>query len=158
VTDLSATTPREDVRAAFVTILTDANLGVSIYKELPFEGADQRSIVLTMVSGTSRSPGVGMYGGPAANPTGRAVMNLYHLQVDINYDDKAGCSQLADQVEQAIWEAHEELRDTYDIHGLQKVLDIDTLPLGASLRMPVLTREARVIMDWTFWTHRQLAT
>ena len=99
-----------------------------------------------------------MYGGPIGNPTGRAVMDLYRLQVDVNYDDKEGCSKLADQVEQTIWNAHDELRDTYDIHGLQKVMDIDTLPLGASLRIPVLTREARVIQDWTFWTHRQLAT
>lgn len=153
-----STTPREDVRAAFVTVLTDADLGVTIYKELPFDGTDTRSVVLTMISGTSRSPGVGMRGGPASAPAGRAVMNLYRLQVDINFDDKEGCSQLADQVEQAIWDAHDELRDTYDIHGLQKVLDVDALPLGASLRVPVLTREARVIMDWIFWTHRQLAT
>lgn len=85
-------------------------------------------------------------------------MNLYRLQVDVNFDDKAGCSKLADQVEQAIWNAHDALRDTYDIHSLQKVMDIDTLPLGASVRVPVLTREARVIQDWTFWTHRKLAT
>lgn len=153
-----STAPREDVRAAFVTVLTAANLGVSIYKELPFDGADTRSVVLSMVSGTSRSPGAGMCGGPTTKPGGRAVMNLYRLQVDVNFDDKAGCSELADQVEQAIWDAHDELRDTYDIHGLQKVLDVDTLPLGASVRLPVLTREARVIMDFTFWTHRQLAT
>lgn len=124
---------------------------------MPFEGADVRSVVLSMVSGTSRSPGVGMYG-TRKNATGRAVMNVYRLQVDCNYDDRQGCSQLADAVEQAIWAAHDTLRDTYDIHGLQKVLDVDALPLGASLRMPVLIREARVIMDFTFWTHRQLAT
>lgn len=99
-----------------------------------------------------------MYGGPAKAPGVRAVMNLYRLQVDVNYDDKAGCSELADKVEQAIWNAHDTLRDTYDIHGLQKMLDVDALPLGGSLRVPVLTREARVVMDWTFWTHRQLAT
>ena len=97
-----------------------------------------------------------MYGGPTTAPSGRAVMNMYHLQIDINYDDKAGCSELADQVEQAIWEAHDNLRDNHDIHGLQKILDVDTLPLGASVRMPVLTREARVIQDFMFWTHRQL--
>jgi hypothetical protein len=155
---LSTPTPRQDVRAAFAAVLTAANLGVTIYKELPFEGADIRSIVLTIVAGTSRTTGVSMYGGPASAPGGRAVMNLYRLQVDVNFDDKAGCSKLADQVEQAIWNAHDALRDTYDIHSLQKVMDIDTLPLGASVRVPVLTREARVIQDWTFWTHRKLAT
>ena len=149
-------TPREDVRAAFVAVLAAANLGVTIYKELPFDGADTRSVYLTIVSGTSKSPGAGMYGGPATAPRGHAVMNMYHLQIDINYDDKAGCGQLADQVEQAIWEAHDDLRDNHDIHGLQKILDVDSLPLGASVRMPVLTREARVIMDFTFWTHRKL--
>lgn len=147
-------TPREDVRAAFVTVLTDANLGVTIYKELPFEGADTRSIVLTMVSGTSRSPGVGL----RKDSTKRGVMEQYHLQVDCNFDDKEGCSQLADAVEQALMNAIDTLRSTYDIHGLRKMLDVDALPLGASVRLPVLTREARVIMDFMFWTHRQLAT
>ena len=99
-----------------------------------------------------------MQGGPTSAPGGRAVMDFYRLQVDVNFDDKAGCSKLADQVEQAIWNAHDTLRDTYDIHSLQKVMDIDTTALGESLRVPVLTREARVIQDWTFWTHRQLAT
>ncbi len=96
--------------------------------------------------------------GTRKDATGRAVMDLYRLQVDCNYDDKEGCSQLADAVEQTLWNAHDTLRDTYDIHGLQKLLDVDALPLGASLRIPVLTREARVIQDYTFWTHRQLAT
>jgi hypothetical protein len=152
-----STTPREDVRVAFKTILDAASLGVTVYKELPFEGADQRSVVLSMVSGTSRSPGVGMYG-TKAGATGRAVREEYRLQVDVNYDDKAQCHVLADAVEQAIWNAHDTLRDTYDIHGLQKMLDVDALPYGASLRMPVLTREARVIMDWMFWTHRKVAS
>jgi len=165
-----STTPRESVRAAFKAVLDAATIRVisggtgtlttlapTIYDRLPFEGADVRSVVLGIVSGTSRSPGVGMQG-TRKDATGRAVMDLYRLQVDCNYDDKEGCSQLADAVEQTLWNAHDTLRDTYDIHGLQKLLDVDALPLGASLRIPVLTREARVIQDYTFWTHRQLAT
>lgn len=152
-----SSTPREDVRAAFKTILDNANLGVTVYSRLPFEGADVRSVVLSIVSGTNRSPGVGMQG-TRKGGSGRAVMNQYHLQVDVNYDDKEECSKLADAVEQAIWDAHDELRDTYDIHGLRKMLDVDTLPLGATLNTPVLTREARVILDFMFWTHRSLSS
>lgn len=85
-------------------------------------------------------------------------MQQYRLQVDCNYDDREGCAQLADTVEQVLMNAVDTLRTTYDIHKLRKALDVDALPLGASLRIPVLTREARVIMDFTFWTHRELAT
>lgn len=164
-------TPRESIRLAFKAVLDAevvsgatgalATLAPTIYDRLPFEGADTRSVYLSIVSGTSKSPGVGMRGAAPSGGTGmmgRAVMDTYRLQVDCNYDDKEACAQLADAVEQAIWEAHDDLRDNHDIHGLQKVLDVDTLPLGASLRMPVLTREARVILDFTFWTHRQLDT
>jgi hypothetical protein len=144
-----------------VAVLTAANLGVTIYARLPFEGGDARSVFLSIVSGTSKSPGVGMYGAAPSGGTGvmgRAVMDTYRLQVDCNFDDREGCAELADAVEQAIWEAHDDLRDNHDIHGLQKILDVDALALGQSVRMPVLTREARVIQDYTFWTHRQLAS
>jgi hypothetical protein len=98
-----------------------------------------------------------MYG-TKTGATGRAIMNQYRLQVDCNYDDREGCAELADAVEQAIWAAHDDLRDNHDIHNIQKVIDIDTLPLGASIHVPVLTREARIIQEYTFWTHRQLAS
>jgi len=145
-------TPRESVRAAFVAILTAANLGVTIYDGLPFDGADTRSVVIRTVSGTSKSPGVGL----RKSTTKRGFMAYYRLQLDINYDDRAGVTTLADQVEQAIMDAIDTLRTTYDIHGLRKMLDVDALPIGASVRIPILTREARVIMDFTFWTHREL--
>jgi hypothetical protein len=132
-------------------------MGVTVYDGLPFEGADVRSVVLKTVSGTSTSPGVGMYG-TKKDATGKAVMDKYRLQIDCNYDDRQGCTQLADLVEQEIWKAHDTLRDTYDIHGLQKMLDVDSLALGQSLRLPVLTREARIILDFMYWTHRTLAT
>jgi hypothetical protein len=142
------------VRAAFVAILTAANLGVTIYDRLPFEGADQNSVYLTIISGTTKSPGLGL----RENPGKRELMAQYRLQVDVNADDKKVCSQIADAVEQALMNAIDTLRSTYDIHGLRKILDVDTLALGQSVRMPVLTREARVIMGFMFWTHRQLAT
>ncbi len=160
VSELS--TPRESVRAAFKTILdvvfvsggTGASFGVAVYDRLPFEGADQRSVILTMVSGTSRSPGAGL----RKSLTKRGLIDQYRLQVDCNYDDKTVCGQLADAVEQALMDAIDTLRTTYDIHNLRKMLDVDALPIGTSLRVPVLTREARIIQDYTFWTHRELAT
>jgi hypothetical protein len=126
---------------------------VTVYDRLPFEGADTRSVVLSIVSGTSRSPGVGL----RKDSDQRGFMVQYHLQVDCNSDDKQTCAELADAVEQAIMDSVDTLRTTYDIHGVRKMLDIDSLPLGASLRIPAITREARVILDFVFWTHRQLA-
>lgn len=125
-----------------------------MFDRLPFDGADQRSVVLTIISGTSKSPGIGL----RKSTTKRGLMEQYRLQVDVNYDDKTECGKLADKVEQTIWDAHDTLRDTYDIHGLRKVLDVDTLPLGTSLRMDVIIREARVLMDFEFYTHRELTT
>jgi hypothetical protein len=147
-------TPRASVRAAFIAILTAANPGVQIYDGLPFEGADTRSVVIRVVSGTSRSPGVGL----RKDATKRGLMMQYRMQIDVNYDDRAGVTTLADSVEQALMNAVDTFRTTYDIHGLRKMLDVDALPIGASVRIPVLTREARVIMDFMFWTHRQLDT
>ncbi len=121
---------------------------------MPFDGADVRSVVLRTVSGTSKSAGVGL----RKDPTKRGLMLQYRLQVDVNFDDRAGCTVLADSVEQTLMNAVDTFRSTYDIHNLRKMLDVDALPIGASVRIPVLTREARVILDFTFWTHRELAT
>lgn len=124
-----------------------------MYDRLPFEGADQNSVILAIVSGTSKSPGVGL----RKDATKRGLMMNYRIQIDVNNSDKAACSVLADAVEQALMNAVDTFRSTYDIHNIRKMLDVDALPLGASLRIPVLTREARVILDFTFWTHRELA-
>ncbi len=146
-------TPRESIRAAFKAVLDAANLGVTVYSRLPFEGADVRSVVLTIISGTSKSPGIGL----RKDVPKRGLMEQYRLQVDCNYDDKTECGKLADVTEQALMDSIDTLRDTYDIHNLRKVLDIDTLPLGSSAS-DILTREARVLLDFQFWTHRELAT
>jgi hypothetical protein len=126
---------------------------VTVYDGLPFEGADTRSVVIRTVSGTSKSPGVGL----RKDPTKRGLILQYRLQIDVNYDDRQGCTTLADSVEQALVNAIDTLRSTYDIHNLRKMLDVDALAIGQSVRMPVLTREARVILDFMFWTHRELA-
>ncbi len=132
-------------------MLDAANLGVTVYDRLPFEGADPRSVVLTVVSGVNRSFGVGL----RKSATKRGVEEQFRLQVDCNYDDKTGVGVLADSVEQVLMEAIDTLANN-DIHGLRKVADIDTLPAG--MGTTPLTREARVLMDFQFYTTRELAT
>lgn len=146
-------TPRESVRAAFKAVLDAANLGVTVYDRLPFTGADQNSLVLAIVSGNSKSPGIGL----RKDVGKRGLMMMYRIQIDVNGNDKTACSVLADLVEQTIMNAVDTFRSTYDIHNIRKMLDVDALPIGASVRIPVLTREARVILDFMFWTHRELA-
>jgi len=142
------TTPRESVRAAFKIVLDAANLGVTVYDRLPFEGAEQRSVVLTQISGLNRSPGIGL----RMSTTKRGLENWYRFQVDCYYDDKTEASKLADKVEQALMEAIDILRATYDIHDLRKVGDSDSAPAGAT----VGSKEARILMEFTFYTHREL--
>jgi hypothetical protein len=142
------TTPRESVRAAFKTILEAADLGVTVYDRLPFEGAEERSVVLTQISGLNRSPGIGL----RKSTSKRGLENWYRFQVDCYYDDKTEVSKLADKVEQALMEAIDTLRATYDIHDLRKVADSDSAPAGAA----VGTRLARILMEFTFYTHREL--
>ncbi len=77
-------TPRESIRIAFKTILDAAGLGVTVYPRLPFEGADPRSVVLTVVSGLNRSPGMGL----RRSTVKRGFEEQFRLQVDFYYDDK----------------------------------------------------------------------
>jgi len=142
------TTPRESVRAAFKTILEAAGLDVTVYDRLPFEGAEERSVVLTQISGLNRSPGIGL----RKSTSKRGLENWYRFQVDCYYDDKTEASKLADKVEQALMEAIDTLRATYDIHDLRKVGDSDSAPAGAT----VGSKEARILMEFTFYTHREL--
>lgn len=127
-----------------------ANLGVTVHDRQPFEGADPKSVVLTVVSGTNRSPGVGL----RKSTVKRGVEEQFRLQVDCYYDDKTEVGKLADKVEQALMDAVDAFHTTYDIHGLRKAADVDTLPAGSA----PLTREARVLMDFIFYTSRELTT
>jgi hypothetical protein len=138
-----ATTPRESVRAAFAVVLEAANLGATIYDRLPYEGADPRSVVLTIVSGTSRSPGIGL----RKSADKRGFEEQYRLQVDC-YDDRSEVGKLADRVEQAIVDAIDTLESGHDIHNLRKAVDSD--------QAPTESREGRVLMEFTFYTHREL--
>jgi hypothetical protein len=142
--------PRESARAAFVTVLEDANLGVTVHSRMPDEGADERSVVLTIVSGSSRSAGVGL----RRSQTKRGLELPFRIQIDCYYDDEVEVGKLADAVEQALMDAIDTLRTTYDIHGLRKVADVDTLRAGSA----PLSHENRVLLDFSFFTHRELAT
>ncbi len=147
---MPGTTPRTDVRSAFKTILMNANLGVTIYDRMPYEGAEPRSVVLAIVSGSA---------GPSALasrilPSMRAREARFRLQVDCYHDDKAECEKLADRVEQAITDKLDTLRSSYEIYDVRKVVDMDTLPAGIGDQF---TRQSRVLMDFEFFTHRATA-
>ena len=142
------TTPRENVRAAFKTVLDAANLGVTVYDRRASEGEEQRSVVLTVVSGSNRSPGVGL----RRSTSKRGLEEWFRLQVDCYYDDKTEVGKLADKVEQALMDAIDTLRATHDIHDLRKVMDTDSVPAGATVGSTL----TRVLMDFTFYTHREL--
>ncbi len=139
------TSPRVSIRNAFKALLEAANLGVTIHKRQPNLGADPRSVVLTIVTGSSRSPSIGL----RRSADKRALEMHYRLQVDC-YSDESDVDALADKVEQTISDAAEGLRSGFDIHDLRKSIDSDTLPAetGGS--------GSRVMMEFTFYTHREL--
>jgi hypothetical protein len=139
------TTPRASVRAAFRAVLEAASLGVTIHERLPYLGADPRSVVLTIVSGTSRSPSIGL----RKDASKRGFELQYRLQLDC-YDDISGVDALADKVEQALIDAAEELKSGYGIHNLRKAADIDSAPSQTP------STEGRVILEFTFYAHREL--
>lgn len=141
---MPTTTPRQDARAAFKAILDSANLGVTVHDRMPYEGAEQRSVVLTLVSGVSRHPALGNQ----VTATQRALEEHHRIQVDCYYDGQVEVEKLADKVEQAIMDHLDELESTYDVHNVNKVADVDTAPLDSSLR------ESRILMDFEFYTHR----
>jgi len=137
---------REAVRAAFATILTNADLGVPVYTRMPYWGAEPRSVVLTIVSGSSRRGALGLW----IRAGVRGLEEPYRLRADCYHDDQLECEKLADKVEQGIVESASVLASTYDIHNVRKVADIDTMPPD------LLLRESRILLDFEFYTHRAL--
>ena len=141
---MPSTTPRQDARAAFKAILDAANLGVPVFDRMPYEGAEQRSVVLTLVSGVSRPSALGNQ----ITPTQQAIEEHYRIQIDCYYDDQTQAGMLAGKVEQAIMDAVDTLASTYDIHDVRKPQDMDGAPPDPTLR------ECRVILEFTFYNHR----
>jgi len=143
---MPTTTPRQGVRAAFKNILDAAELDVPVYERMPYGGAEQNSVVLTIVSGTSQRPAIGN----RITSTEKGLEEHYRLQVDCYHNDQTEADKLADAVEQIIMEAQDDLEETYGIFDVKKVVDIDTLPPASHLR------ETRILMDFQFYTHREL--
>ena len=141
---MPTTTPRQDVRAAFKAILETANLGVRVYDRMPYEGAEMRSVVLTVVSGLSRRPALGLQ----IQSGMRGLEEHHRIQVDCYHDDQAEAGKLAGNVEQAIMDSVDTLASTYDIHDVRKLQDVDVAPPDPTLR------ECRVLLDFGFYTHR----
>jgi hypothetical protein len=134
---------REAVRAAFATILTNANLDVTVYTRMPYWGAEPRSVVLTIVSGSSQRGALGLI-----HAAFHGLEEPYRLRADCYHDDQLECEKLADKVEQAIVESASVLASTYDIHRVRKALDVDTAPPDTMLR------GSRIMMDFELYTHR----
>jgi hypothetical protein len=144
---MPSTTTRADAKDAFKAILDAAQLGVPVFRDLPPEGAPAPSVVLTLVSGSSRSGAIGLQ----ETKTQRAFEERHRIQIDCYHDDKVECDRVADQVEQAIVDHEGALCSTYGIENAQKVDDAD-------VSMPnELSRQCRVRMDFGFITYRAVA-
>jgi hypothetical protein len=141
-----STTPRQDARAAFKAILDAANLGVPVFDRMPYEGAEQRSVVLTLISGVSRPSALGNQ----ITPTQQALEEHHRIQVDCYHDDQTQAGMLAGKVEQVIMDSADTLASTYDIHDVRKLQDMDVAPPEPTLR------ECRVLLDFGFYTHRTI--
>jgi len=141
---MPGTTPLQDILAAFKAVLDSAGLGVAVYEEQPYEGAKERSVVLTPVAGHTARPALGL----RITSTMRALEEHCRLQIDVYYDDQAKCRSLADQVNQTLADHADEFAQTYDIHDLKRVLG----PIPGSGEANV--RESRLLMDYEFYTHR----
>jgi hypothetical protein len=144
---MPSTTTRRDTKDAFKAVLDAALLGVPVFRDLPYEGAPVPSVILTLVSGGSRSGAIGLQ----ETETQRALEERHRIQIDCYHDDKVECDRVADQVEQAIVDREDTLRSTYGIENVQKVDDAD-------VSMPnELSRQCRVRMDFGFITYRAVA-
>jgi hypothetical protein len=140
------TNPRQSVTQAFKTILDQASIGVTVYEEMPVGGAPQRSVVFTLVTGTNRSPAIGMQFSDSV----RALEESFRLQIDCYYDDPDKANALSDHVQQIIADSLDVLRDAHDIHDIRKVIDTNMPAEDPSLK------EWRKLMQYTFYTHRAI--
>jgi hypothetical protein len=144
---MPGTTPRQSARVAFKAVLEAANLGVDVLERMPYEGAPSRSVVLTMVSGVTRKPAIGLRTSEAT----RALEEHHRIQIDCYHEDQAECERLAERVEQVILDHAETFEATYDILDVSKAADIDTTPPDSTVR------QTRIQMDFLFYTHRAVS-
>lgn len=143
---MPGTTPLQDILAAFKAVLDAAALGVRICEEMPYDGAPNRSVVLTPAAGFTKNPAIGLW----ITSTMRALEEHCRLQIDVYYDDQAKCRSLADRVNQAIVDHASELCSSHDIHDLKRVLGPIPGPTDRDVR------ESRLLIDYDFYTHRAM--
>ena len=129
---------------AFTTILEAALLDIPILRDLP---ASVPSIVLTLVSGVSRSGAIGLQ----ESETQRALEERHRIQIDCYHNSKVECDALADAVEQAIVDHEETLDSTYGIENAGKMDDADVAPVNE------MSNERRVRLDFGFTMYRALS-
>ena len=141
---MPSVTPREDVRAAFKTVLDTGELLIPVYDHMPYEGAKQRSVVLTLISGSSLKAALGN----RISTTTRGLEEHFRLQVDCYSSNQTEAGKLAAKVEKTILANADLFRAIHDIHHIRKVNDVDDLPSDPTVR------ECRVSMDFIFYTHR----
>ena len=141
---MPGTTPLQDILAAFKAVLDAASLGISVYVEMPYDGAKERSIVLTPVAGHTVRPALGL----RITSTMRALEEHCKLQIDVYYDNQTKCRSLVDQVNQTLADHAGEFAQIYDIHDLKRVLG----PIPGPGQPHV--RQSRILMDFEFYTHR----
>jgi hypothetical protein len=141
---LPGTTPLQDSLAAFKTVLDAAGLGVEVYEQQPYEGAELRSVVLTPVAGHTVRPALGL----RITSTMRALEEHCRLQVGCFHDEQADCRSLADKLSQVIFDHVDEFERVYDIHDLRRALGPIPGPVDAGVR------ESYLLMDFEFYTHR----
>jgi hypothetical protein len=141
---LPGTTPLQDVLAAFKTVLDAAGLGVEVYEQQPYEGAEQRSVVLTPVAAHTARPALGL----RITSTIRALEEHCRLQVGCFHDERADCRSLADKVSQVIFDHVDEFERVYDIHDLRRTLGPIPGPVDSGVR------ESYMLMHFEFYTHR----
>jgi hypothetical protein len=141
---LPGTTPLQDILAAFKTILDAAELGAEVYEQEPYEGAEQRSVVLTPVAGHTARPALGL----RITSTIRALEEYCRLQIGCFHDEQADCRSLADMVSQIIFDHADDFERVYDIHDLRRTLGPIPGPVNSGVR------ESYMLMDFEFYTHR----
>jgi hypothetical protein len=141
---LPSTTPLQGILAAFKAVLDAAELGVKVYEEMPYEGAEQRSIVLAPVAGHTARPALGL----RITSNTRALEEHCTLQVSCFFDDQPNCRALADKVNQALFDHMDEFGRLYDIHDLRRTVGPVPGPVDVGVRV------SHILMGYEFYTHR----
>jgi len=144
---LPSTTSLQDILTAFKAVLDSAGLGVKVYEGEPYEGAEQRSVVLTPAAGHTARPALGL----RISSTTRALEEHCTLQISCFFDDQPNCRALVDKVNQALFDHADELERAYDIHNLKRTLGPIPGPVDAGIR------ESHILMDFEFYTHRAVS-